>query len=251
MGRESLDILNSTIGALLGSLINGKITDLIGRGGAMWLADFFFIFGWLAIAFSQAYTEVFMRQSEDRFFSLFQLKYAYSVTVGIGLMTLQEFVGEAAILSYMSSIFEAASFSSTLGSISAAIIQIPAVALSVILIDNCGRIPLLMVSSIGMCLSLLLVGLSFYFQDNGYSDEITPTLVYIGILGFTATYPIGMAGLPTVIMSEIFPTNVKGSAGSLLVFTNATCGLIILYSFNVMMEWSSAGVCGLTIIFVA
>ncbi|KAJ0080557.1 hypothetical protein Patl1_22706 [Pistacia atlantica] len=50
---------------------------------------------------------------------------------------------------------------------------------------------------------------------------------------------------------HIFPTNVKGSAGSLLVFTNATCGLIILYSFNVMMEWSSAGVCGLTILFVA
>ncbi|KAJ0014738.1 hypothetical protein Pint_19950 [Pistacia integerrima] len=371
------------IGALLGSLINGKITDLIGRRGGMWLADFFFIFGWLTIAFSQAawsldlgrvslgfgiaiisyagpiyiaeispnnirgaltsanqlmltcgfsltyvlgtlvswrilaliavfpcfvqffgiffipesprwlafvgrekelyttlqrlrskksdisqeaanikiymcfllseqaYTEVFVRQSEDRSFSLFQHKYAYSVTVGIGLMILQEFVGQAAIVSYVSSIFEAASFSSTLGSISAAIIRIPAVALSVILIDKCGRRPLLMVSSIGMCLSLLLVGLSFYFQDHGYSDEITPTLVYIGILGFTATYPIGMAGLPTVIMSEIFPTNVKGSAGSLLVFTNATCGLIILYSFNVMMEWSSAGVCGLTILFVA
>ncbi|KAJ0079393.1 hypothetical protein Patl1_22741 [Pistacia atlantica] len=199
----------------------------------------------------QAYTEVFVRQSEDRSFSLFQHKYAYSVTVGIGLMILQEFVGQNAIVSYVSSIFEAASFSSTLGSISAAIIRIPAVALSVILIDKCGRRPLLMVSSIGMCLSLLLVGLSFYFQDHGYSDEITPTLVYIGILGFTATYPIGMAGLPTVIMSEIFPTNVKGSAGSLLVFTNATCGLIILYSFNVMMEWSSAGVCGLTILFVA
>ncbi|XP_031271939.1 sugar transporter ERD6-like 11 [Pistacia vera] len=42
------------IGALLGSLINGEITDLIGRRGGMWLADFFFIFGWLTIAFSQA-----------------------------------------------------------------------------------------------------------------------------------------------------------------------------------------------------
>ncbi|KAJ0080554.1 hypothetical protein Patl1_22709 [Pistacia atlantica] len=30
-----------------------EITDLIGRRGGMWLADFFFIFGWLTIAFSQ------------------------------------------------------------------------------------------------------------------------------------------------------------------------------------------------------
>ncbi|KAJ0080555.1 hypothetical protein Patl1_22708 [Pistacia atlantica] len=204
----------------------------------------------------QAYTEVFLRQSEDRSFSLFQHKYAYSVTVRIEKQKMNlyvEFVGQNAIVSYVSSIFEAASFSSTLGSISAAIIRIPAVALSVILIDKCGRRPLLMVRiSRKFSLSYSLGGHQpNQSMDHGYSDEITPTLVYIGILGFTATYPIGMAGLPTVIMSEIFPTNVKGSAGSLLVFTNATCALIILYSFNVMMEWSSAGVCGLTILFVA
>ncbi|KAJ0079396.1 hypothetical protein Patl1_22746 [Pistacia atlantica] len=43
-----------TIGGLIGSIVNGKITDLIGRRKAFWLADFFFTIGWLAIAFSNA-----------------------------------------------------------------------------------------------------------------------------------------------------------------------------------------------------
>ncbi|KAK1575408.1 hypothetical protein Q3G72_005218 [Acer saccharum] len=43
------------IGGLLGSLINGKVADLIGRKGAMWLCDLFFITGWLAIAFSKVF----------------------------------------------------------------------------------------------------------------------------------------------------------------------------------------------------
>ncbi|KAL1535059.1 sugar transporter ERD6-like 5 isoform X1 [Salvia divinorum] len=42
-----------TIGAMVGALVSGKIADLLGRKGAMGLAELFTVVGWLAIAFSK------------------------------------------------------------------------------------------------------------------------------------------------------------------------------------------------------
>ncbi|KAK1583604.1 hypothetical protein Q3G72_025437 [Acer saccharum] len=231
-----------TIGGLTGALVSGKIADLIGRRGAMWLSDLFFIVGWLAIAFSKDYTETFQRLSEDRIFNLFQHRYAYSLIVGVGLMSLQQLGGVNSITYYASSIFQ----------------EIPTVVASVILTDKSGRRPLLMVSATGMCLSGFIIGLSFWLQNLQQWKEISSNLVYIGILVYILTHLIGMGPLPTVLMSEIFPINVKGSAGSLLIFINNISEWIVTYSFNFMMEWSAAatffifsGICGLTVLFIA
>ncbi|XP_075656746.1 sugar transporter ERD6-like 5 isoform X2 [Castanea sativa] len=165
------------------------------------------------------YTETFQQHSKSRILDLFQQRYTHSLIVGLGLMLLQQFTGVNAISFYASSIFEKAGFSSSIGTITMAIIQIPATALSVFLTDKSGRRPLLM--------------------------------------GYSVAYSLGMAGLPWVIMSEIFPINVKGTGGSLLTLVNWSCSWIISYSYNYMTEWSTAGtffiytgICGLTVLFV-
>lgn len=203
------------------------------------------------------YTETLQKLSEAKIIDLFHKKYAHSLIVGVGLMVLQQFGGVNAIAYYASSIFESAGFSGRIGSIAMVVVQIPMQVLGVVLMDKSGRRPLLLVSAAGTCLGCFLVGSSFLLQDLQLWKS-SPFLALVGILVFTGSFSLGMGGIPWVIMSEIFPINVKGLAGSLVTVVNWFGSWIVSYSFNFLMLWSFEGtffifsaVCGLTVMFVA
>uniref|UniRef100_A0A0R0F0H4 Major facilitator superfamily (MFS) profile domain-containing protein n=1 Tax=Glycine max TaxID=3847 RepID=A0A0R0F0H4_SOYBN len=156
------------------------------------------------------YTEALQQQTEASIVGLFQSQY---------LKTLLGF------LFYRNSIFISAGFSDSIGTIAMVAVKIPLTTLGVLLMDKCGRRPLLLVKWLR---------------------------VYMG------SFLLGLAGIPWVIMSEIFPINVKGSAGSLVTLVNWSCSWIVSYAFNFLMSWSSEGtffifssICGLIVLFVA
>ncbi|KAB2005810.1 hypothetical protein ES319_D11G297000v1 [Gossypium barbadense] len=185
------------------------------------------------------YTEQLQRLSESSVFDLFQKDYAWSLIVGVGLMVLQQFGGVNGIAFYASSIFISAGFSGSVGMIAMVVVQVPMTTLGVLLLDKSGRRPLLLVSAAGTCLGCFLVGLSFLLQDLQQWKEVTPILSLVGVLVYTGSFSLGMGGIPWVIMSEIFPINMKGSAGSLVTLVSWLGSWIISFAFNFLMKWSS------------
>ncbi|KAJ9565070.1 hypothetical protein OSB04_001036 [Centaurea solstitialis] len=177
------------------------------------------------------YTETLNQLSETRVFDLFQPEYAKSLIVGVGLMVLQQFGGVNAIAFYANSIFISAGFSSSIGSIALALVQVPCTLLGVLLMDVSGRRPLLMV----VC-SWGFHSCSRIFKKT----RVKPILALVGVLVFKSLFSLGMGGIPWVIMSEIFPINIKSSAGSLVTLVNWFGSWIVSYSFNFLMKCSTA-----------
>ncbi|XP_057439424.1 sugar transporter ERD6-like 5 [Lotus japonicus] len=204
------------------------------------------------------YTETLQRQTEASIIGLFQWKYMTSLTIGVGLMILQQFGGINGIVFYANSIFVSAGFSESIGTIAMVAVKIPVTVLGVLLMDKSGRRPLLLLSAAGTCLGCFLAALAFLLQGLHEWKGVSPILALVGVLVYVGSYSLGMGAIPWVIMSEIFPINVKGSAGSLVTFFNWLCSWIVSYAFNFLMSWSSTGtffifssICGFTVLFVA
>ncbi|KAK2640570.1 hypothetical protein Ddye_028365 [Dipteronia dyeriana] len=186
----------------------------------------------------QDYTKTFEKASEAGMFSLFQRQYAYPLKVSLKLRQHIQ-----------------------------SLLQILTVVVSVLLIDRFGMRPLLLASSIAMFFCSFITGLAFGLQDLSQWKEVTPWLVYISIVRYSIAYSVGMAGLPWVIVSEIFSINVKGSAGSIATTVNWSSSWAVSYAFNFMMEWSTtagaeplrglgtffifAGICAFSVVFIA
>lgn len=190
----------------------------------------------------QVYLENLQALPKAKLLNLFESKYIRSVIIGVALMVFQQFGGINGIGFYASETFASAGLSSAkIGTIAYACIQIPITMLGAILMDKSGRRPLMMISSTGTFLGSFLAGTSFFLKGQGLLLEWVPILTIAGVLIYVSAFSIGMGAVPWVIMSEIFPINIKGIAGSLVVLVNWSGAWAVSFTFNFLMDWSSSG----------
>ncbi|XP_028090457.1 sugar transporter ERD6-like 7 isoform X2 [Camellia sinensis] len=166
---------------------------------------------------------------------------AAEIQIAVGLMVCQQLGGINGVCFYNTSIFESAGFPSNVGTIIYACLQVVITALGATLIDKAGRKPLILVSASGLVLGSVLTAIAFYLKTYEIAPEASPIFAVTGILVYIGSFSIGMGAVPWIIMSEIFPINVKGIAGSLTTLVTWIMAWLASYTFNYLMSWSSYG----------
>ncbi|KAI4975481.1 hypothetical protein ZWY2020_049088 [Hordeum vulgare] len=119
-----------------------------------------------AVDNDEDFTEKLQHLPQSKMLDLFQKDYIHAVTVGVGLMVLQQFGGVNAMCFYASEIFVSVGFSSgNTGMLAMVAVQIPMTALGVLLMDKAGRRPLLIVKKYTDHKPLLWITLDKTFEE--------------------------------------------------------------------------------------
>ena len=163
---------------------------------------------------------------------LFTGRFQKAVWVGIFLAVFSQIQGINAIMYYAPEIFKAvgagteAAFQQT---VIIGLINLLFTFVAIYWVDRLGRKTLLLIGGVGMAISLLMVGFSFYFGWTGYGLLLF-ILLYIG--SFAASY----GPVTWVVISEIFPIKMRGVAMSVATFALWVAVYLVTQLFPMMLE---------------
>ncbi len=159
------------------------------------------------------------------------------VALGITIAVFQQISGANAIFFYAPIIFEKAGMNvqdQLMQQIMIGFINLIFTLLAMQLVDKLGRKKLMVSGAFLMALWLLLVGICYSFElFAGYT-------LTIFVLAFIATYATTLAPVTWVLISEIFPTRVRGLAISLATGMLWVACFALAYGFPVLIEWLEA-----------
>ena len=160
-----------------------------------------------------------------------------AMIVGVGLAIAQQITGINTVIYYAPTIFKLAGLSSAsvaiLASVGVGVVNVALTVAAMQLIDRVGRRPLLLVSLAGMAASLFVLGLAFALPQASGSlgwIAVSSLMVYVG------SFAIGLGPVFWLVLSEIYPLNIRGRAMSIGTAVNWSVNLIVALTFLTLTQ---------------
>src|SRR5207248_1259577 len=158
-----------------------------------------------------------------------------TLVVGLGLAIFQQITGINTVIYYAPRILQTAGFNSASGAILATvgvgIVNVGMTVIAMYLVDRAGRRPLLLIGIAGMIVTLGVLGLSFR-----YSSGQLAWIAVICLMGYVASFAIGLGPIFWLLIAEIYPLKIRGVAEGTAATFNWASNLIVSLSFLTLVE---------------
>ena len=177
-----------------------------------------------------------------------------ALLVGIGLSVFGQFTGVNIIIYYGPTILENAGFKidgALQFQVAIGLINLIFTILALWKIDRWGRRPLLVYGMFSVFISLIIIAFQFTF---GSSQGI---LIVVMLCIYMASLALSINAVIWVLIGEIFPNRIRGSAMSIVTFTNWGANFLTAFTFPWYIDkigmgggfFTFAGMCLLATIF--
>jgi MFS family permease len=163
---------------------------------------------------------------------LFQPGMKIVLVIGIVLAVLQQVTGINVFLYFGTEIFKkmgSGTNAALLQTVVVGAVNLSFTVIAIWTVDRLGRKPLMMIGSAGMGISLLAMGLAAFFGR-------TELWLLLFILGYIACFALSVGPVTWVILSEIFPTRIRGRAMGIATVCLWLANYIISQTFPMMDE---------------
>ncbi|WP_254172813.1 sugar porter family MFS transporter [Planktothrix pseudagardhii] len=152
--------------------------------------------------------------------------------IGIGLAIFQQVTGINTVIYYAPTIMEFSGLKSAGASILATtgvgVINVLFTIVGSWFVDRAGRRPLLLTSLIGMAISLALLAVSFQLPQLASSLGVAVVII---LMLYVASFAIGLGPVFWLLISEIYPLNIRSKAMSVATVANWGANLIVAMTF--------------------
>jgi SP family xylose:H+ symportor-like MFS transporter len=152
------------------------------------------------------------------------------IFVGIMLSVFQQFVGINVVLYYATDIFKGMGMTtnaSLLQTIIVGGVNLTFTTVAIFTVDRFGRKPLQIIGALIMAVAMVSLGMAFWIGGEGM-------LALVSMLVYTAGFAVSWGPVTWVLLSEIFPNQIRGKAMALAVAMQWIANYLVSWTFPIL-----------------
>ena len=152
------------------------------------------------------------------------------IVIGVLLSVFQQFIGINVVRYYAPEIFRNMGMGTNAAlaqTIIVGVINLSFTVLAIFTVDRFGRRPLMIIGSLGMAVSMVTLGMTFFLEQMGF-------LSLLAMLCYVASFAVSWGPICWVLLAEIFPNKIRSQAMALAVAAQWVANYLVSWTFPMM-----------------